>query len=558
MKKKSILWALFLALAGIIGFLFWRVDDYISFLVKKTLAENINQDPTGFYDYKIERIETGFLSGNLTVHGLSMEPKAGLIDSMEAKQLKALASVKVEMASLRGLEIRDLIFNNLIEIKKITVSKPEISYFLDPLINSTPNKIVFDQVLSETFQSASIREIGITKGKFSLIDMSQDSLYAITLDSFFLSMKTFQMDSSTLASGDVFDFKYFEVGAQRFTGNILKDHMLTSGQVSFSTNDTTLNIQIETPALTPRLSKTAYNAIIPYEKPWIKAQIDKIQLKEIDMNTWFENGIIKMKNLSILNPEFELYTDKRLPDRPRKSKPLMAEIIRDLPLPISIDTLEVQNANLTVEFFPDNGVDQSATMYFTDLDILGDNLTNAPEYLKTNPVFSTRINGKMMGGNLGVNVKIPVADLQNTFSIAGNLNNMPMEKFNPFMESFALIKISSGEINQLDFLFEADNTESNGTMDFHYQNLKFEVLKLPKKVKNGKTKSGFLSFAVNTATRNKNIPDTKKYRQGIIQMERDHQKSFIAYIVGSVGSGVISSVVPVGKKGNKKGKKKNQ
>lgn len=96
----------------------------------------------------------------------------------------------------------------------------------------------------------------------------------------------------------------------------------------------------------PLLSKDKFIAQHPFRSVFLDAKLKSIQADALDYDRLiFENEFV-LNSLSINKPEIELYSDKNKPQKPNKKVKTAEEILRSIPMYISIDTFKVRQAKL--------------------------------------------------------------------------------------------------------------------------------------------------------------------------------------------------------------------
>lgn len=104
----------------------------------------------------------------------------------------------------------------------------------------------------------------------------------------------------------------------------------------------------------------------------------------------------------------------------------------------------------------------------------------------------------------------------------------------------AFTQIESGWLQNLDFEFTYGNDQSEGIMNFEYENLKIHTLKKKNVEKN--PLQAVKTFIANTfVIKTDNLQSDKNFRQGEIQFERNKKKSIFNYWWKSLLSGFKSS-----------------
>jgi hypothetical protein len=119
---------------------------------------------------------------------------------------------------------------------------------------------------------------------------------------------------------------------------------------------------------------------------------------------------------------------------------------------------------------------------------------------------------------------------------------MEISELNPILEKNAFVFVTSGKIDAINFNFIANNTKATGNMTMLYHGLEVAI-------KNKRTddttaiKERFMSIIANNKLINSNPVPGDGVRVGIIDYERDPEKSLINYCFKSALTGIKSSLV---------------
>jgi hypothetical protein len=154
-----------------------------------------------------------------------------------------------------------------------------------------------------------------------------------------------------------------------------------------------------------------------------------------------------------------------------------------------------------------------------------------------------RCSALLMGkGKIGIVLKSMLFDSQNLFSVNGTLTAMELGEMNPYLANSALVYVTSGKLDKMEFSFTATNTGSNGTMTMLYDGLDLAV---KNKNTNDTTaiKERLISLFANIKVIDSNPLPGKEVREGIIKYERNPEKFLFSYCAKSILSGIKSSVL---------------
>lgn len=280
--------------------------------------------------------------------------------------------------------------------------------------------------------------------------------------------------------------------------------------------------------------KKDYKKVNDHHTDWISLYIEEISLDDFDYKQLVENNSLVVGNLTIDTANIEVYRNKTLPEPPYKYKPLIASLLRDMKVSIHVDTLIINQLNVTYEEKVKPSVEPGKIM-FTNLVALATNISNDSSKLQKNKILNLDAQANIMAKvPTTINVKFDLLSEDDAFTMKGNLEPFSAETLNPMIEGVLPTSIKSGEVNKMLFEFNADETVANGWLDFQYEDLKVEVFD---KDEQGK-QSPLASMAVNTVVSNNNIPGKNSFEKGSIHFKRIKDRFIFNYWWNSLKSGL--------------------
>lgn len=281
----------------------------------------------------------------------------------------------------------------------------------------------------------------------------------------------------------------------------------------------------------PLISKEEFVNQSKYQRDYTQLSSGKIVLSGLDLDSYFKNDLLRIRNIHLQNPLFSSYRDKRLPRKENEIKLLPASLIKKIPPGVQVDSITVSNG----------------TAFYSELD----GSTN-----KTGVIPITSINAKLFpvknlnvspGDSLSVlasgyffdslftylSFRQSYTDSLGTFRLNSRMTPVDIRMLNSVLVPFASIKIKSGHLDTMSMAAVGNEYLATGKMKMLYNNLKVELLR------NGDVnqKRKFLSFMANTFSVKKNNTS----RSSDIYFERMRDRSIFQYIVRILISGAIDN-----------------
>ena len=292
----------------------------------------------------------------------------------------------------------------------------------------------------------------------------------------------------------------------------------------------------------PAQDHETFVASHPYQADDFRASTGKIKIEGLDLPGYFRDSILKIHTVRVADAVINDVRDLRPPFKAGILKPLPVQMLKNIPVKFSIDSILLTNAKsiyselnaksnetgtipvtrMTIRFFPVRNYDLTAT----------DSLR-------------IQANGYLMDS---IWVRLRVRESY-TDSLSGFLMTVRMKPasllvMNPVLIPLSSVKILSGYLDTLSLRAAGSEYLSYGEMKMHYRDLKIKFLK------NGsETKKSFLSSLITFVANSFVIKNKNTSRMGRVFFIRLRDRSILNYLVKTTMSGIASSV---GAKGNQK------
>ncbi len=283
------------------------------------------------------------------------------------------------------------------------------------------------------------------------------------------------------------------------------------------------------------LDRDAFVASQPYQSDYLKAKTGKIMLLGIDPDSYFTDTLLKIQTLNIDDAELSDFRDTRLSFRSGIIKPLPAELIKNIPFKLSIDSILLNNANTVYSELNDKTLG-TGIIPVTKMTV---RIFPVKNY-DLNPTDSIRIqaNGYLMD-SIWVRLRIreSYTDSLSGFLMTVRMRPHDLKVLNAVFMPLSSVKIQSGYLDTLTMRAIAKDNFAYGEMKMHYHDLKIKFLNKGSEIKKGFL-SGLKTFVANSfIIRNKNLK-----RTGRVFFLRNRERSVLNYIIKIPMSGIASSV----------------
>ena len=316
-----------------------------------------------------------------------------------------------------------------------------------------------------------------------------------------------------------------------------KLYLFSIGETSYSSGNN--RVTAKDIRIVPNYTRDGHQTKVGFQSDYFSGKIDSVYVSQPNIRRWFDKDEMTGKYLSVNGLNIDIYRDKQMPfDESRRPK-MLQDLIKTLPYPVSIDSLILNNSNISYSERTATG-DREGEVRFSNIKLRLMPFTNLKATNGAIPNFS--LNGLATiqdSCQVKVNMNYQMNDPANTFTVSGNLTPFNMHILNPVLEPLALVSIRSGKVNQFRFNFTADRTSANGQLFFGYDNLKISVLGM----KDGGTKEAkFASFLANSLLLRGKNPRGKELLPDEIVFHRDQKRSVLNYWWKSVFSGAKNTL----------------
>lgn len=286
--------------------------------------------------------------------------------------------------------------------------------------------------------------------------------------------------------------------------------------------------------LSSRLNITEFSREHGWRKGMFAAEIPKIIVSK-PVNFSDSIGFIPM--VELFNPRVNLKKDQQFP-LPDRITELPQTFLATSELCFEVDTVRVNNGAFTVNITHDSNSESEITFEEVNAD-----LSNFQNTQPSMPAYSFTAEALFMGeARLNLETSYHYGNL-NPFDIQGRLSSVSLSFMDEFLQRSAGVEITEGELQSLEFKMNGNDFGVSGDVEMRYQNLKLDVVD-----KETREKKKFLSKLADLLGGLifwKENPDKSELRIGIIELERDVRKGFVAQWVDGLLDGVISTILRI-------------
>jgi hypothetical protein len=544
---------IFIILLLIISF---GANIFISNLLQNKIESKINENPEIPYNVVVGDINVGIFSGSLKLRNITITPKQSITDSLSSETAKSLLKGNIKVIKIHEARYIKFLTGKELIIRKITIRGAELTALINKNVKKTESKKpdstgVRKSPFSDKFNELKIRKFELKDINYTELDFNNQKDTLLYFRSLSVNIEDILFNEQTYNKPIPIVFDELTVNVEHLSEKSMKFYELSTTGIDLNMTDTI--IVVKNFNFLPKYSRKEHNRRLKYENDLFSLKTKSVTFNGLDFKELLSlKSGVKLNSIVVQSPDIQIYRDKNLPDPPYKYHPLLASLIKKIPVPFIADSVLIKDGNL-VYAEKQKHTETPGEVSFTNMNITFGNVTNNPDRLVKNHFMPIDIEAKLYGkGILKVRLDLDLTSNNESFNVRGSLGPIKASASNKMTKELLLVEITSGDIKGVLFNFSADDDVSNGEIIVNYQNLKVNLIK----GKDTTKKAKFMSFVAGGALNKNNMPGDKKYRTGIINFERVKGKGLPNYLWKSILSGLISTIAPIGENKNQREKSK--
>ncbi len=518
MKKKTLI-KIFIGILGVFVLLLLLAKLFLEPWVEKKIQTAL-QDQKGKYKIEIEDIDVSIFSRGA-------EFKTIIINDNDSSGLSGDLHGEIASIQCKGVNLRKILFNKDLSLNEIVISNSSIVAAIQfPSDSMSPVPPIISAL---NFQ---VNKVSIDHLALFIKDVASSKSYA----SHHVELKVYDLElqeADTLSAGII---KEFDLDAIDFASTSADSmYQLFAKGVHYAADAKTLSM--DSFMIHPTYEDYAFTDLHPYQVSRIEAEFSKIFVHDFSAADLIRSGAIASSFIEIGEMEMEIFKDRRKPFH-HILKPQFPDLLYNYRGLINIDSIGLLNGKVTYAEHDENAA-QPGSVHFDQIHSTFYKITNDSIYKTEEAFLVIKTNALFMGtGKLNFLMKSRLFDDEYLFTMNGSVAEMQAQELNPVLEYTAFMTATTGRISSMHFNFTANTNHSNGEMIFLYDGLSIEV----KNDEAGALKGKVLSIIANMALMDSNPLPGDQVRTGIIDFERDPEKSIFNYCFKSVLSGVKSTL----------------
>lgn len=441
-------------------------------------------------------------------------------------------TVHADRLDLRGVDLLALLWNKVLHVGTIELNGPSVSHSFvtgqsTPSKEAGPEHERQEQMPLEMLRVDTLR---ITDATGSAQDRSQrePALKVGDLDLFITGIRLV-LDAEgmpvTRLDGIAMDLREVRTHLQPFYTLTLDSAHIRVPQ------DSAIFFGVRfTPDVTPK----AYHKHVQEQVELYQASVDTLLLRGFDLAQRLSTGTLRAREVYAAGVALNIHRDKSLPRAAPQHKPLLADRIADMKLPLQVDSIFIQRGSVTYHERLTRDADYGS-IAFSHIDAVVTGLGNLAQ--ENPPDLYLRGSTHLGHGRARVEMSMPVGQDRTTLNVHVVLTGFPASDMNRMTDDLLHVKATRGTIHRVEMRMQGDNHRASGSIDMHYDSL---VMELGTRVKHAKV----LSALANLVVRGSNMPGTKGYRKAQFSVDKPIEAGVFKYIWISLREGMLEVVLP--------------
>jgi len=527
------------------------VSVYFSIRWKPVLTQKIKDvvynGSEHLYTLNFKDIHLNLLTGSVTVDSILLAPDTAVFNERKKSGTAPthLYRVKLEKLQLRRIEILSIYFKKRIEMNDIILEHPSINMIYNKVYKKpTPVKdrrSLYERI-SKTLKSVHIKGIKIEDADLDYVS-GATGMILNSVKHLNVNVKDLLLDEHSKT--DTTRFYYTKDISFEMTGyhSLSKNKMYTMKVDTITGSAIGRTVHIRGFKMIPMYPEIQFSKMLKTQKDRYDLAFDQIDFKGVNFYRLNIRGILQAKSLRIKNANAKVFMNREMPPgHGDKSQNFPHMALKRLPVESTIDTLQLRGVNVAyTEYNPIS--QEKGTVHIDRLNGNIYNVTNDSTSLSKNKYAVADLDAYLIrAAQLHIRINFNLLATNAAFTFKGHIGKMDMVKLNPLSKALGLVKIQSGQVQQIDFDVKASDKGSRGTMQMYYNNLKIELLKEGEDGQPAK-KKGLLSFLANTLIiKDENPSKGKPVRSADIVFERPPGASFFNLLWKSVFIGMRETV----------------
>ncbi len=489
-------------------FTFLLIANYgLNLWLTNQLPKVIKEKNSTPYHFDYKELKVDLFPSNIYLTNLVVSPKIKPKDS--AAKIGVYGNTKSII--ITNFSIWQFIFNDIIKAKSITIEQPDVI-----LYQKEKNTKNIRKEISEPFEKLIlVSNIYLTKGKLAVIS-TDDNKIILSTQNITTKLEEIIINDAILENKIPFLFDNYTLSCDSLLYKPNDFYTIKAEKIKTSNHLLT----IQKFEYLPEYTRVEFVKKIPKEKDLFAIKASSINVNS--MNWGFKNNTFFFNARSIVLDDVNanIYRNK-IPEDDLSKKPLYNALLRKIKFPLKVDTLMIRRSKLVYEE-EINFEKGPAKLNFDNFNLNATNIQSGFSLKKAKDV-AIKINCRFMkDSQLKVDWKFNVMDLNDGFTIKGNIQNFDIKSLFQFTKPYINASFD-GVFDSYNFDIKGNDKNAKGNASLKYKDLDVTFYKKNDPDKKAKLKSTLAKLIM------KKDSDGKT-KEAQMELDRIQEKSFYNFL----------------------------
>ena len=502
------------------------------------LKEQVSESTNSEYALAIEGLTINYLNCNVEARNVTLTPFKKNLKPIKSEYTIAVGKINlINYSILPYLKDRSILLDSIL-LEGVQILIYQGFKHPDKKRDDGTKKSSTVMPLTKKLSTIAIGHIGsenvklfVYKNRTASVPIFYSNNCNFTLEDLNLNFKTSKW----------FDSNKLELILNNFYYNVGDDGLYTffGKKVTANYNDSTLIV--DSLQLIPNYNKKEFAKKAGRQASRAEIITSQINFSKVNYKLFCDSNKLQLHKVNIKGCAIDIYRDNTFALAPIL-RPSFQCIVKNLPFRLSIDSMEMKNAQILFEV-QNLGEATTGTIAITKMNTVITQLQSDTVLCSDTHNIKVVVNGFIANkGKFNLNYSFPLKATKESFLCSGNLSSMPITSFNTIIEQAKDISVKSGILDYASFSMMANENSSKGTMQFKYHDLKIDFLN--KRDKKRGLVVLFKSFIANSFI----VEGSNPGKSGLVRTTRIYSKRnpyryFLFYTAQSILSGVAPAIV---------------
>lgn len=521
----------------------WYLSSRWKPILDQQLKEAVLSSTDSLYRIEYEELSLNLLTGSAELTNLKLISDSVVYAALERRRKAPdnVVDAEVQLLHIKGLDIRQAVFGQRLEIKEVLVHAPRVTL---------RNKY---QVYNDTLSTDLEEKTGLQLGSLAQVQIGQ--IGVLDIDFTFEKQRDsirnrFDFQGVDLIMEDVLiDSTSYQDSARFFyTGNMLMsmgryeleipESLYKVGFDSLYIRTDRRELIIEGLHYEPHVSRSEFYEAWGVAKDMIEMEYAKLTFSDLDLALFSRSQRIHAAALLIEEGNIHVSNNRLYPRRivNKIGKSPHQELMK-LNHPIKIDTVFVDNTHISYSEISEKYHQEGAITFERTTGWLA-NVTNDSLSLAQDQIATADLTTYVMNqGQLHALFTFDMLDERGAFTYKGTLGPMNGKAFNRILTPLLSAEIGSANIRGLRFEMQGHDHRNWGNLWFDYEDMKVNLMQMDEAGNFSRKK--LVSFLANELLINDSNPSKNgNYIVGRINYQRPAEFSFFKTLWKSLLEGI--------------------